>query len=69
MGQELGYAQRDRLIYGRAVSSADFVHLDSDNYHESAFLNHNDYMLDNSHITVCYYEGNERNSVYLQSYC
>ena len=56
MGQELSYSPQDKQLYDIIYHLANNVILISDEYHERAFLDRNDFMLNNSSATICYYD-------------
>ena len=64
MGQELSYSPQDKQLYDIIYQLANKVVLISDDYHERAFLDRNDFMLNNSSAIICYYDGQRGGTMY-----
>ena len=64
MGQELSYSPQDKQLYDVIYQLANEVVLISDDYHERAFLDRNDFMLNNSSAIICYYDGQRGGTMY-----
>lgn len=64
MGQELGYSKKDKENYKIIYEFSDHVEFISDTYHEEAFFKRNDFLLDNSSVIVCYYDGQHGGTMY-----
>ncbi len=64
LGQESGYFPRDKKRYQDILHSADKVVITSDTYHKKAFFVRNDYMIQNSSLIVCYYDGQRGGTMY-----
>ncbi len=62
--QEKNYSQYDQEVYHWVLKNADYVHLVSKEYHDRAFLDRNDYMLNNSSHLICYYNGVRGGTMY-----
>lgn len=63
-GQELGYSERDKERYKVVHELANDVVYTSENYHERAYLERNDYLLNNASVVVCYYDGQQGGTMY-----
>lgn len=63
-GQELSYSDRDKERYEIVHELANDVVYTSENYHERAFHERNDFLLDNASVIVCYYDGQRGGTMY-----
>ena len=64
IGQERNFSQEDQKTYRCVLRNADYVHVISTEYHDRAFLDRNDYMLNNSSHLICYYNGIRGGTMY-----
>lgn len=64
MGQELDYTPRDKERYKIIYDLANKIIFTSDTYHDKAFFKRNDYLLDNSSLVICYYNGLRGGTMY-----
>ncbi|CDN30806.1 hypothetical protein BN938_0701 [Mucinivorans hirudinis] len=63
-GQELGYSDRDKERYKIIYELANEVIYTDESYNERAYLDRNDFLLDNSSVVVCYYDGQRGGTMY-----
>lgn len=64
MGQELRFSTSERMTYSDILNRADKIVLTSESYHSQAYFVRNDYLLANSSIIVCYYNGEKGGTMY-----
>ncbi len=64
MGQESTYSQQDKNRYDFIYKSANDTLFSSNTYHNRAFLDRNDYMLERSSAIICYYDGQSGGTMY-----
>ncbi len=63
-GQELDYPSVDKKRYRELLKSANEVVYISQDFHENAYLERNNYMLLNSSALMCYYDGQRGGTMY-----
>lgn len=63
-GQDDKYKPDDKRLYEKVLELADTVHYVATDFHSRAYLNRNDYMLSNSSVVVCYYNGLQGGTMY-----
>lgn len=64
MGQELSYSRQDKERYHELYHRAADRIFVSDSYHDKAFHNRNDFMLNHCNQLVCYYDGQRSGTMY-----
>lgn len=63
-GQELRYKDWQKLWYSEMYEKCTDIVTISEYYHNGAYFQRNDFMVDNSSILVCYYNGNPSGTAY-----
>ena len=63
-GQELSYSNLDKKLYEIIFNNSNEVIYTSERYHDRAFFDRNDFMLDNSTAVLCYYDGQPGGTMY-----
>ncbi|MFI3302140.1 MAG: SLOG family protein [Rikenellaceae bacterium] len=58
------YTLNEQSLYLRLIDNADEVNYISKEYHDTAYLDRNNYMLTHSSLLVCYYDGQRGGTMY-----
>ncbi|MFR9649759.1 MAG: SLOG family protein [Rikenellaceae bacterium] len=63
-GYDKDFDECDREHYASLIEGADLVEVVSPHYHQRVYLARNDYMLRNSSVLLCYYDGVKGGTMY-----